>query len=60
VPLFDLAKKVKASEKDLSGVPNLTWRDSNGKVISNKTTYCADERMLAELRFANMELQSQG
>ena len=26
VPLFDLAKKVKASEKDLSGVPNLTWR----------------------------------
>ena len=56
VPLLDLVKKVKAGEKDLSGVPNLTWKDANGRVVSNKTTYCADEKMLAELRFANMEL----
>ena len=56
LPLLEVVKKVKAGEGDLSGVPNLTWRNGEGKVISNETTYCADEKMLNELRFANMEL----
>jgi radical SAM superfamily enzyme YgiQ (UPF0313 family) len=56
LPLLEVVKKVRAGEGDLSGVPNLTWRNGEGKVISNETTYCADEKMLNELRFANMEL----
>jgi radical SAM superfamily enzyme YgiQ (UPF0313 family) len=56
LPLLEVVKRVRAGERDLSGVPNLTWRDSEGKVISNETIYCADEKILSELRFANMEL----
>jgi len=56
VPLLELVKKVKAGEKGLSGVPNLSWRNKEGKVVSNGVTYCADEGMLNELRFANMDL----
>jgi radical SAM superfamily enzyme YgiQ (UPF0313 family) len=56
VPLLEIVKKVKAGERDLSGVPNLTWKDGKGRVVCNDTTYCADEKMLSELRFANMEL----
>jgi radical SAM superfamily enzyme YgiQ (UPF0313 family) len=56
IPLLELARKVKAEEKDLHGVPNLTWKDSQGQVVCNETTYCADEEMLNQLRFANMDL----
>jgi hypothetical protein len=56
VPLLELVRKVKAGEKDLSGVPNLTWRNADGKVAYDGVTYCANEAMLNELRFANMDL----
>lgn len=56
VPLLEIVKKVKAGERNLSSVPNLTWKDSKDKVVSNETIYCADEKILGELRFANMEL----
>ena len=56
IPLLELARKVKAQEKDLQGVPNLTWRNSRDHVVRNETTYCADEEMLNQLRFANMDL----
>jgi radical SAM superfamily enzyme YgiQ (UPF0313 family) len=56
VPLLEIVKKVKAGERNLSSVPNLTWKDSKDKVVSNETIYCADEKMLSEFRFANMEL----
>jgi radical SAM superfamily enzyme YgiQ (UPF0313 family) len=58
IPLLEIVKKIKAGERDLSSVPNLTWRDrdSKGRIVCNKVTYCGDEKMLNELRFANMEL----
>ena len=56
VPLLELARKVKAGEKDLGGVPNLTWRDAKGTVVHNKASYCGDEKTLGGMRFANMEL----
>lgn len=56
VPLLEIVKKVKEGKRDLSGVPNLTWRANKGKVLSNEAVYWADEKMLNNLRFANMEL----
>jgi len=56
LPLLEVVKKIKKGDRNLSGVPNLTWRNGEGRVVSNETTYCADEKMLKELRFANMEL----
>ena len=56
VPLLEFARRVKRSEKDFSEVPNLTWRDSRGQVVCNGVAYCADEKMLNELRFARIEL----
>ncbi len=56
VPLFELVRKIKGGERDFSGVPNLTWRDGSGKVVSNGVSYCADEKMLNGLRFANLGL----
>jgi radical SAM superfamily enzyme YgiQ (UPF0313 family) len=56
VPLLELVRKVKAREKDLSRIPNLTWRNGEGRVVCNPVSYCADEVILNGLRFANMEL----
>lgn len=56
IPLLKIVKKVKAGERDLSKVQNLTWRDDKGRAVCNEVTYCADEKMLDGLRFANMEL----
>jgi radical SAM superfamily enzyme YgiQ (UPF0313 family) len=56
VPLLELVKKIKAGEKDLRNVPNLSWKDGRNGVVSNEMTYCADEERLNELRFANMGL----
>ena len=43
VPLLELVRKVKAGENDLSGVPNLTWRNAEGKAVYDGVTYCANE-----------------
>ena len=56
VPLLELVKKVKAGDRDFRDVPNLTWRTTEGDVVDDGVTYCADEAMLNELRFANMDL----
>ncbi len=56
VPLLEFVRKVKEGARDFSGVPNLTWRDRNGRMVCNGVSYCADEKLLNELRFANMEL----
>jgi radical SAM superfamily enzyme YgiQ (UPF0313 family) len=56
VPLLELVRKVKEGENDLSGVPNLTWRNAEGKAVYDGVTYCANEAMLNDLRFANMDL----
>jgi len=56
IPLLEIVKKIKAGERDLSGVPNLTWKSGNNRTVCNEITYCADEKMLNELRFANMDL----
>ena len=56
VPLLEFVRKVKGGEKDFSDVPNLTWREASGNVVCNGVSYCADEKVLNELRFANMGL----
>ena len=56
IPLLEIVKKVKKGEHDLSGIPNLTWKAIKGKIVTNETVYWADEKILNELRFANMEL----
>jgi radical SAM superfamily enzyme YgiQ (UPF0313 family) len=56
IPLYEIVKRVKAGKRDIADIPNLTWKDGKGNVIQNEVTYCADEKMLNELRFANMEL----
>lgn len=56
VPLLELVKKIKAGTRDLHEVPNLTWKNGHGGIVSNPVTYCADEDMLNGLRFANMAL----
>lgn len=55
-PLLELVRAVGDGVKDLSDVQNLTWRNGDGQVFSNEVSYCADETMLNQLRFANMEL----
>jgi radical SAM superfamily enzyme YgiQ (UPF0313 family) len=56
IPLLETVKKIKGGQFELSGIPNLTWRDKKGRIICNDVTYCGDEKILNELCFANMEL----
>jgi radical SAM superfamily enzyme YgiQ (UPF0313 family) len=56
IPLLELVKHINAGKKDLGDVPNLSWKNGRSEVVSNPMTYCADEGMLNELRFANMGL----
>jgi radical SAM superfamily enzyme YgiQ (UPF0313 family) len=58
IPLLELVRKIRENERDLSSIPNLTWRNSDGSVVCNAVRYCADEKLLNDLRFANMELLS--
>jgi len=58
IPLLELVRKIKEGERNLSSIPNLTWRNSDGRVVCNGVRYCADEKLLNDLRFANMELLS--
>ncbi|HYQ61585.1 MAG TPA: cobalamin-dependent protein, partial [Desulfatiglandales bacterium] len=46
LPLLEVVRKIKKGDRNLSGVPNLTWRNGEGRVVTNETTYCADEKML--------------
>ena len=56
LPLLELVRRLREGNQDLSGVPNLTWRDSRGDVIENPMTYCGTQAMLDSMCFSNMEL----
>jgi len=54
IPILSLVKAV-IKKKNLSKVPNLTWR-KRGRVIRNKLSYVATQKDLDRLSFTNFKL----
>ncbi len=55
VPFLELSREVAIRGRDLSKVPNLTWRDE-GETRANRINYVAKDEDLSNLNFTNMEL----
>ncbi len=48
-PTVMLMEAISKGEKDLSGIPNLTWKDADGKVHENRVTYSLES--LDDIKF---------
>ncbi len=54
-PFLKLTEAITDEAKDLSSVPNLSWRRGN-KIIKNEISYTASSKDLDELNFTNFSL----
>ncbi|MFH1339224.1 MAG: radical SAM protein [Candidatus Omnitrophota bacterium] len=56
IPFFKLTEAILGGNKDLSSVPNLTWRSGNNVVRANKISYVAQSEDMDKFNFTNFNL----
>lgn len=54
-PIVELIKRITAGNDDLSKIPNLYWKDMNGKIHKNKEIWFANEEELDSFDFDGLE-----
>ena len=55
-PVVELVTNIINDNYNLSYIPNLYWKDKNGKIHKNKKTWFANEQELNEYKFDNLKL----